>query len=328
MKRLLISIFCFFLVIFCCAQQKKMLIVGQHGEGYPTIQEAVHAVRDFYESPVTIFVHKGIYHEKLNIPSWKHFIHIVGEDRDSTIITNDDYSGKRNVQNEFLTPFNTYTSYTVLVAGNDCVIENLTIQNTAGEKGQAVALHIDADRTIVRNCKILGWQDTFYLARAGSRNFIDQCFISGSTDFIFGAATAVFSKCTIESLKNSYITAPSNSYGHPYGFVFLNCDLRAKNEQVNQVYLGRPWRSNAKAMFYACNLGSHIAAEGWDPWNRDTMFPDKYKTAVFLEINCRGEGFKQLSKRVPWSKQILNNNYKQPSLSSIFTDWKPTENSN
>jgi len=91
MKRLLISIFCFFLVIFFCAQQKKMLIVEQHGKGYPTIQEAVHAVRDFYESPVTIFVHKGIYHEKLKIPSWKHFIHIVGEDRDSTIITNDDY---------------------------------------------------------------------------------------------------------------------------------------------------------------------------------------------------------------------------------------------
>lgn len=323
MKIILINFLCCFSFFFCAAQQKERLIVGQHDQGYPTIQEAVNAVRDFYESPVTIFVHKGVYHEKLRIPPWKHFIHIVGEDKDSTIITNDDYSGKNNHHYEPATRVDTYTSYTLLVAGNDCILENLTIQNTAGEKGQAVALHIDADRIVIRNCNILGWQDTFYLAREGSRSFIDQCFISGSTDFIFGAATAVFSQCSIESLKNSYITAPSNSYSYSYGFVFLDCDLIAKSERINRVYLGRPWRSHAKVMFYGCNFGSHITAAGWDPWEGDIMFPDKYKTAVFLEINCRGDGFKYLDRRVVWSKQIINEKFKKPSLSSIFKDWKP-----
>src|SRR6478735_7908703 len=80
------------------AQQQtypKYLTVAQDGSGnYKTIQEAVNAMRDFSQERVTIFIKKGLYHEKLVIPSWKTNITLLGESRDSTIITNDDFSGK------------------------------------------------------------------------------------------------------------------------------------------------------------------------------------------------------------------------------------------
>src|SRR5579871_6744936 len=69
--------------------------VAQDGSGnFRTIQEAINAVRDLSQQRVTIYIHNGVYHEKLVIPSWKTMIALVGESRDSTIITNDDYSGK------------------------------------------------------------------------------------------------------------------------------------------------------------------------------------------------------------------------------------------
>jgi pectinesterase len=69
--------------------------VAQDGTGnFRTIQEAINAVRDLSQQRVTIYIRNGIYHEKLVIPSWKTMIALVGQSEDSTIITNDDYSGK------------------------------------------------------------------------------------------------------------------------------------------------------------------------------------------------------------------------------------------
>src|ERR1043165_8728763 len=77
------------------AQQPTSVTVAQDGSGnYKTIQEAVNAVRDLSQQQVTIFIRKGVYHEKLTVPSWKTNITLKGESRDSTIITNNDYTGK------------------------------------------------------------------------------------------------------------------------------------------------------------------------------------------------------------------------------------------
>src|ERR1041385_6327672 len=69
--------------------------VALDGSGnFKTIQEAVNAVRDLSQQQVTIRIKNGVYHEKLVIPSWKTNISLIGENKDSTIITNNDYSGK------------------------------------------------------------------------------------------------------------------------------------------------------------------------------------------------------------------------------------------
>ncbi|RYG45376.1 MAG: pectin esterase [Chitinophagaceae bacterium] len=301
------------------------LIVAKDGSGdYRSIQEAINAVRAYSPEPISIFIKSGVYEEKLVIPSWVTNITIKGESRDQTIITYNDYSGKMmatgadTINNK--TKFSTFNSYTVWVQGNDVQIENLTIRNTAGRVGQAVALHVDGDRFVIRNCNLLGNQDTLLTAGDSSRQYYDNCFIEGTTDFIFGPATAVFNNCIIKSLSNSYITAASTPKWKSFGYVFFNCQLIA-NEEAQKVFLGRPWRAFAKTVFIRCKLGPHIRPEGWDNWRN----AENEKTAFYAEYKNTGEGATS-EKRVAWSKQLTRKEAKEYTLEKIFAGtvaWKP-----
>jgi pectinesterase len=304
------------------------IMVAKDGSGnYKTIQEAVNSVRDLGSKRVTIHIKNGVYREKLVIPSWKTNISLIGESRDGTVITYDDFSGKQNpgATDAFgKDKFTTYTSYTVLVQGNDIAIENLTIQNTAGRVGQAVALHVEGDRFIIKNSKLLGNQDTLYAAKENSRQYYENCHIEGTTDFIFGEAIAVFQNCTIKSLTNSYVTAAATRVNQPFGFVFLDCKLVA-DTTAKKVYLGRPWRPYAQTVFIRCELGDHIVAAGWDPWKGDTMFPDKEKTTLYAEYKNTGAGAAR-KERVNWSRQLTKQEMQKYTVTNILggnDHWDP-----
>lgn len=324
MKRIIQIVFLLVLPVLVQAQaQKFKFIVAQDGSGdFKTIQEAVNVVRDHSQQKVIIEIKNGVYHEKLVIPSWKKNIALVGESKEKTIITNDDYSGKAFQGKDFTgnPKFSTYTSYTVLIQAIDCSAENLTIQNTAGRVGQAVALMIEADRVSIKNCNILGYQDTLYTAKDG-RNYFQDCYIEGTTDFIFGEATAVFQNCTIKSLSDSYVTAASTTSQQKFGYVFLNCKLIAANE-ATKVYLGRPWRPYAKTVFIHSDLGAHILPVGWNPWKGDAMFPEKEKTVFYAEFQNTGAGA-NTAERVAWSHQLKSAEAKKYTLENIFCNWNP-----
>jgi len=297
------------------------IIVAQDGSGnYKTIQEAVNSVRDLGEKAVKIHVKNGTYKEKLIIPSWKIKI---------SIITFDDYSGKSNASGKDVfgnAKFSTYTSFTVLVQGSDTQLENLTIINSSGRVGQAVALHVEGDRFKAKNCRFLGNQDTLYAAIENSRQYYQDCYIEGTTDFIFGKATVVFQNCTIKNLSDSYITAASTSATQKFGFVFINCTLIA-DETVTKAYLGRPWRPYAKTVFISCNLGKHILPEGWNPWKGDLMFPNKELTVFYAEYKSKGDGASPKT-RLTWTKQLTDKEAKNYTLKNILggTDqWNPAK---
>ncbi|MDA6068282.1 pectinesterase family protein [Flavobacterium sp. AC] len=303
------------------------LTVAKDGSGdFKTIQEAINNVRDNADKHVVITIKPGVYKEKLVIPASKNFITLKGTDRDKTIISFDDYSGKpvREIDASGKKEFGTSTSYSFLIQGNDCTLENLTVENTAGKVGQAVALHIKSDRVIVKNCNILGNQDTLYLSEGNTRSYFENCFINGTTDFIFGAATAYFYKCTIESLSNSYITAASTPKDQPYGFVFTDCRLTAKDNTVDKVYLGRPWRPYAQTVFINTDIGSHIVPEGWNAWI-DTRFPDKDKTAYYAEYGSKGQSTKNVAQRVSWSHQLKKADINKYKRELVFNGWNPNK---
>jgi pectinesterase len=304
------------------------ITVAQDGSGdFKTIQEAINNVRDLGKEQVPIYIKNGIYHEKLVIPSWKTHISLIGEDKDKTIITNNDYSGKPvpGGKDAFgRDKMSTYTSYTVLVAGDNFVAENLTIENTAGRVGQAVALHVEGDRCVIKNCKLLGNQDTLYTATGSSRQLYQDCYIEGTTDFIFGEATVVFQRCTIKSLADSYITAAATTQLQAYGYVLLDCKLIA-DDVVKKEFLGRPWRSYAKTVYIRTEMGSHILSEGWNPWKGDNMFPDKEKTAYYAEYKSTGPGANPKA-RVAWSHQLTAQEAKKYTVKNILSGqdhWDP-----
>ena len=305
------------LLITCAAHaQTAPITVAQDGTGtYRTVQEAVDAVPNQAQKPVTIFIKKGTYREKLVVPTLKTNIRMVGEDKDHTILTFNDHTGDA-------AGHNTYTSHSVLVQANDFAAENITFENTAGyTAGQAVALHVEGDRATFRNCRMVGNQDILFLATDHTRQYFRDCYIEGTTDFIFGASTAVFDHCIIKSKKNSFITAASTPAQQPFGFVFLNCQLTADTALAKKVYLGRPWRPNAKVAYLNTEMGRHITPVGWENWKN----PENEKTAYFAEYNSTGPGA-NAPGRVAWAHQLTRKEAKKYTLKGIFaaeTPWLP-----
>ena len=290
------------------------LVVARDGTGeFRTIDEAIEVCRAFMDYHKVIFVKKGIYKEKLVIPSWLQNIEICGEDVNETVITYDDHAN--------INKMGTFRTYTLKIEGNDITLKNITIENNSARLGQAVALHTEGDRIKVIHCRIIGHQDTIYTGVAGTRLFFRDCYICGTTDFIFGPSIAWFEGCTIESLVNSYITAASTPKDQPFGYIFNNCRLTAR-EGVNQVYLGRPWRDYGYTLFMNCELGRHIRPEGWHHWEKQ-----REQTARYLEYNNRGEGA-STKERVAWSRQLTKKEAASITPEAVFSisnRWDPTK---
>jgi pectinesterase len=292
------------------SQYRTSWVVAKDTSGdFQTIQEAIDACKSYPEQHITIYIKNGVYNEKVDIHQWNSNLTLKGESTDSTIISWNDYAGKRNN--------GTFTTYTLRVGSNDVVLENLTIENTAGMVGQAVALHVESDRVVVKNCRLLGNQDTLFAEGENSRQHYINCYIEGTTDFIFGGATALFTNCIIKSKANSFIAAASTPEGVSYGYVFINCKLIA-DTSVHKVFLGRPWRSFAKTVYINCDMGNHIIPQGWDNWKST----EKERTVFYAEYGCRGEGADR-SKRVTWSKVLTESEAQLYKTENIFVGQQP-----
>src|SRR5215203_270265 len=309
------------IIFFCCLfftgadlfaqtatpqQYKYVFTVAKDGTGdYYNIQDAIDAMRVYPLAPITLYIKNGIYNEKIELAANNTDVTFIGENVDSTIITWNDYSGKGK--------HTTFTSYTAKISGNRFRAENITFANSAGPVGQALALYVDADKAVFKDCKFLGNQDTIFTGGEQSRQLFTNCYIEGTTDFIFGPATSVFQNCTIKAKTNSFITAASTTPGKQFGYVFFNCKIIA-DSAVNNLYLGRPWRANAKTVFINCDLPKAIAPEGWNNWNN----AENEKTVFYAEYRSAGEGAVP-QKRVKWSKQLNDKQAQVYSLATIFS---------
>jgi len=312
MKKIVIAITAFLLLnghLFSqtgnAQQYKYVFTVAKDGTGdYKYIQDAIDAMRVFPLAPITLYIRNGVYNEKIELPANNTDVTFIGESVDKTIITFNDYSGRGRL--------NTFTSFTAKISGNRFVAENITFANSAGPVGQALALYVDADKAVFKNCRFLGNQDTIYTGGESARQYFVDCFIEGTTDFIFGPATAVFQNCTIRAKSNSFITAASTTAGKKFGYVFLDCKITA-DSNVTKLFLGRPWRAFSKTAFVRCELPKQIAPEGWNNWSN----PENEKTVYYAEYKNTGEGA-EFAKRVSWAKQLTDKEAKEYTLENIF----------
>lgn len=295
------------------AQQQDTIVVSCDGTGkFQTLQEAIESVRAFMDYTVTIYLKNGIYKEKVIVPSWLENIEIIGENKDKTIITYDDHAN--------IDKMGTFRTYTVKVEGSNVTFKNLTIENNAPQLGQAVALHTEGDQLKFINCRFLGNQDTIYTGANFTRLYFKDCYIEGTTDFIFGPSTAWFEDCIIYSKRNSYITAASTPQEATYGYIFKRCKLTAA-PGVDKVYLGRPWRPYGYTLFMECDLGKHIVPGGWHNWSK----PANEKTARYFEYKNIGEGA-NIEDRISWGKQLTDKEAMMVTMANVFcfqSLWNP-----
>jgi pectinesterase len=293
--------------------QPRHIVVASDGTGdFTSVQEAVNSIRAYMADTTYMFIKKGVYREKIVIPSWVTNLYMKGESAGNTVITWNDHANIRNM--------GTFRTYTIWIQGSGFTAEDITFENNAEQLGQAVAVHVDADRAVFRRCRLLGNQDTLLTANQESRQYYEECYIEGTTDFIFGPATAWFERCQIHSKKNSYITAASTVEGHKFGYVFNHCTLTAA-EGITKVYLGRPWRPFAATVFINCEMESHILPAGWHNWDNT----ENEKTARYAEYHSTGPGASPAT-RVSWSHQLSRKEAKEYTIVNVFArhdGWNP-----
>mgnify|MGYP001262132738 CR=1 FL=1 len=316
-------------------------VVAMDGSGdFRTIGEAIEKIP--YDEPSTIRIRPGVYFEKLVCD--KADLTLLGEDAGNTVLSWGDGAYHRHADGS---KFGTFRSYTAFFGGGRLKVENLTIENTAGDgrtAGQAIAAYVDTRTAYFHNVRLKGRQDTLFAAplppapripgsfigprehapRIPSVQYYQDCSIEGDIDFIFGGAQAVFDHCEIVSHSrgepvNGYLAAPCTPKEQAFGFLFYRCRLTG-GCPPRTVFLGRPWREFGKAAFLECEMGAHIALSGWDNWDD----PANEKTACFAEFQNSGPGSCP-AKRTAWCR-ILEKQQAKTYLAQIETLKKQCQN--
>lgn len=290
-------------------------VVAQDGSGhFTTIQAAMAKIgMGSPEKPATIYVKKGVYRELVYAQREKRYVRLIGEDPESTVLVYGLHANMTGLDGEKIGTFRTPTFH---IDADDFTVENLTIQNDAGPIGQALAVAVHGDRVVFRNCRFLGHQDTVFLNRG--RQYFKDCFIEGTTDFLFGGATAWFENCDIRALAGSYLTATATPPESAFGFIFDRCRVQVAEGQ--QSYLGRPWRDFAATLFMRCDLGAGIRPEGWHNWDK----PWREATSRYLEYRNTGPGADR-SARVSWARELTREEAERITPRTALGGWDPTQ---
>ncbi|MDE6613103.1 MAG: hypothetical protein K2K28_00920, partial [Clostridia bacterium] len=321
---------------------------------FKTIQQSL----DFLENcgisanaEKVINVAAGDYWERLEIKVPN--LTIVGAGADKSKIEYDSLFGEKDASGfEHVT--DSTATLNVRDAAVNFTIKDITISNyynsvesfehATSNDHRALAVLIQADKTTIDGCRILGYQDTIELFTG--RQYIINTYISGTTDFIFGTNnTTYFKGCTIHSISNGktdggYITAfkgcnKGDADAITYGAIFDGCSFTADNDVLanKNTAIGRPWGKYAAVAVINSELGAHIstaAATGASKNERYVSMSGVMPTAAtvqFVEYNNTGAG--AISEAVDGMKMLTDAEAKNYSkLSIVFgkTNGKVTYN--
>lgn len=297
------------------------IIVAQDGSGqFTNVQAAIMSVpMGTSNHHVVIRIKPGVYREVLYVQREKRFFHFIGEDAEKTVLT---YDLNANLIGPDGKAIGTFRTPSVLIDAEDFTAENLTFENSAGPVGQALAIRVDGDRAVFRNCRFLGWQDTILVNRG--RHYFENCYIEGHVDFIFGGATCYFERCKIHCLRNGYITAASTPDTNRYGYVFLNCEITGAPGV--KTYLGRPWRDFAATAFINTKMSDVVRPEGWNNWSK----PERERTTRYAEFGSTGDGANP-EDRVKWAKKLTAEEARDYTVQNVLSGndgWSPLTQGN
>lgn len=318
--------------------------IAKDGSGdYTTVQAAFDAVPDNYTGRWIIHIKPGTYTERPTLTQNKTNVFLIGDNADTTIITNNISAGAINPDTGLA--YGTSLSQTMAIFGNDFTASKITVANTfvnstantqINSSTQAVALKTQGDRQAFYDCKIVGYQDT-YLGNSIGRAYFKNCYIEGNVDFIFGRQTVVFDQCTTYiNRNNSVVTAPSTESTTKFGFVFLDCNLTVPADgtldfngtAISNFHFGRAWQNTPKSAFIRCATPAMLNANGW------TTPINGVLPVTFVEYGNTGAGAtpERLALRANGGVVLsqtdaqaftISNVLKKETDPSFFFDWMP-----
>jgi pectinesterase len=271
----------------CFAQDVHVQVPS---DKFPTIQNALdHAPEPPDGYRLYIHIAPGIYHERIYVSQLRPRTTLLGTGSVPSQVVITAALNAKNSQSTFF-------SETVEILGSDFQADNLTIENTSGPVGQAIALTVNADKAIFKHCRITGFQDTLF-ANYGRQYYVDS-YINGAVDFIFGNASAVFERTEIHAIHPGYLTAQSRtSDSQNTGYVILNSRITDEDLGGKKFTLGRPWRPYSRVVIIHSDISPGLDPKGWSDWGKDP------KNVYYAEYENTGEGA-NMSGRVPWEKKL------------------------
>ncbi|MDE3104742.1 MAG: pectin esterase [Acidobacteriota bacterium] len=272
---------------------------------FPTIQNALDhhpfATPNADGTPGRVFIEitPGTYHERIIVTQNHTNITLLGMGKspEEVVITN-----SLNAK----TAGGTFFTETAEINGDGFEADNLTLENSAGNTGQAVAAAVRADRVVFKHCRFLGHQDTLF-ADYGRQYYVDS-YLEGGVDYIFGNATAVFERDELHSNGPGFITAQSRTApDQTTGYVILNSKVTSTSELGGRsIGLGRPWRAYSRVVYLNTSLPAELAAAGWNNWGKTA----NEATAYYAEYHSSGPGANDAA-RVPWAHQLTQREMQQ-----------------
>ncbi|RWV83133.1 hypothetical protein GW17_00055304 [Ensete ventricosum] len=291
-------------------------VVAKDGSGtHTTINEAIAFVSLASKgssgggSTKVIYVKAGTYKEYINIPTKQKNVMLMGDGKGKSIV-----AGSRNAKDGYTTYGSATVGMSVLLMaaamGAGFIAKGLTIINDSGpSKHQAVALRVGADKSVVYQCSIQGYQDTLYTH--SNRQFYSETDVYGTVDFIFGNSAVVLQNCYIQprkpggGQKNSVTAQGRTDPNQNTGISIQKCKIQGSSDLGGTpTYLGRPWQKYSRTVVMETYLDDSIDPDGWEPWSGSFAL----STLYYGEYANTGPGA-STSGRVRWAGV-------HPSLSS------------
>ncbi len=251
------------------------------------IQQAIEKAPAVPKKPYKILIRKGTYQQKVIID--RPNIVLVGEDRDSTILTLAEASKKKLISKYHGKDVG--NGVIALQEGaDDCIISGLTVYNNYGttvEPGNTthqMAIFGRGTRTIIINCNI--WADgndalALWAKGGGMYYHADLYLRSLGVDFLCPRGWCYATRCRFEGdglaiiwhdgrgdkhqklvIKDSWFDAkrptPLGRYHHDSQFFLMNCRLSSQilDQNISYAYIDKvldpcPW--GQRAYYYNCH---------------------------------------------------------------------------
>lgn len=251
------------------------------------IQQAIEKAPAVPKKPYKILIRKGTYQQKVIID--RPNIVLVGEDRDSTIITLAEASKKKLI-NKYHGKDVGNGVIALQEGADDCIISGLTVYNNYGttvEPGNTthqMAIFGRGTRTIIINCNI--WADgndalALWAKGGGMYYHADLYLRSLGVDFLCPRGWCYATRCRFEGdghaiiwhdgrgdkhqklvIKDSWFDAkrptPLGRYHHDSQFFLMNCRLSSQilDQNISYAYTDKvldpcPW--GQRAYYYNCH---------------------------------------------------------------------------
>ena len=323
---------------------KAKLVVATDGSGdFATVQGALDSIPDANPLPRTVLIRKGTYTEIVAFAN-KQNVTVMGENRKETVIA---YPNNQKFNPSGGNPFTAGATPSAEVHKEGhiyhrgvflahrvegLVLANLTIRNTTahgGSQAEAIILNGTLEaKAIVRDVDLFSFQDTLQI---NGQAFIQDSYIEGDVDFLWGTGPSFFSRCTFMSVKSDAYYTQIRNPATNHGFVFDHCSFVGHEGVVND-YLSRiePNRFPAsEVVLLNCIVGSSVAPVGWylqEP--KGTTYPsDRLHFWEDASVDPKG-ALLDVAQRLPVSRQLTSatdaatlSDYAKPAY--VLGGWNP-----